>query len=270
MLKEFRVCFKLARPLPRTIYSNFEGIEVSGERGRDSIFVTHIQAKSFKEAIDKALLLANAVLDEYCFKTGFATLILPAPWWAEDPDGNRFLTVADEGIGFDDEFTLEKRRADGTLVERRSSLDPVEIEGDAYDYLRFFRKGRWSEGARDWFDAFRNYFLVIEWIASAHTTSGSEKPRLIATLKQCFQAQQAVEGLQQLATSCEGFATSTGDLHEDVAEFLYHAHRCQLNHAKKGDIYKVPFDPTHEAEVKAAVPLARYVARELIKWHRGK
>jgi len=271
VLEEFTICFKLDRPLRRTIHSTSpDGVEVSGERGGDFILVKHVQVKDPEEARDKALPLANAVLDEYCFKFGFATMILPTPWWAEDPDGKRFLATADEAIGLDAEYELEKRSANGRLVEKRSLSDPVEIEVGAQDYLRFFRKGCWSEEARDWFDAFRNYYLAIEWITAAHTTSGSEKSRLVATLKQCFQDQKAIDRLRQQATSCEGFVESTGDLYADVAEFLYHANRCQLNHAKAGDTYKVPYDPAHEAEVKAAVPLARYVARELIKWHRRK
>ena len=273
--EEFTISFKLDRPLRRTIRSSLpDGVEVSGELGEDSILVKHVQAKDSEEARDKALPLANAVLDEFCFKFGVATAILPTPWWAEDPDGKRFLSTADEAIGLEDEYELEKRSADGKLVEKRSSSDPVEIEVEirvgARDYLRFFRKGCWSEEARDWFDAFRNYYLAIEWITAAHTTSGGEKSRLVATLKQCFQDQKAIDRLRQQATSCEGFIEGTGDLYADVAEFLYHANRCQLNHAKAGDIYKVPFDPAHEAEVKAAVPLARYVARELIEWYLYK
>ena len=272
--EEFTISFKLDRPLRRTIRSSLpDGVEVSGELREDSILVKHVQAKDSEEARDKALPLANAVLDEFCFKFGVATAILPTPWWAEDPDGKRFLSIADEAIGLEDEYELEKRSADGKLVEKRSSSDPVEIEVEirvgARDYLRFFRKGRWSEETRDWFDAFRNYYFVIEWITAAHTTSGSEKSRLVATLKQCFQDQEALEGLRQRATSCEGFSEKTGDLCIDVAEILYHANRCQLSHAKAGQLYKVPFDPDHEAAVKAAVSLAQYVAQELIKWHRS-
>lgn len=269
MPKEFRVCFKLDRPLPRPIDGEVEGAKVSGERGKDSIFVTHIQAESFEEARDKALSLANKFLDEFCLESDFAARILPMPCWVEDPKGSRFLVVADEAIVLDDEFLLEKRRANGALIERRSSSDPVKIEVDAQDCSRFFRKGRLSEEARDWFDAFRNYFFAIEWISAAHTTSGREKSRLVATLKQCFQDQKALNELRQRATSCEGFTERAGDLYTDVAEFLYHV-RCQLSHAKPDDTHKRPFDTTHEAEVKAAVPLARYVARELIKWHRRK
>lgn len=269
MSKEFVVGFKLDRLLRRTIHSLLPaGTEVSGERGKDSILVRHVQSEDPEKVRDMALALANAVLDEYCFEFGFVAMILPTPWWAEDSDGNRFLKIADESIGLDDGFMLEKRSADGTLVEIRSSSDPVEVKVDVQDYLRFFRKGRWSEEARDWFDAFRNYFFVIEWITAAHTASGSEKSSLVATLKQCFQYQKALD-LRRLASSCEGFAY-TGDVYNNVAEFLYLAHRCQLNHAKAGQAYKVPFDPVHEAEVKAAVPLARYVAHEFIKWHRGK
>jgi len=268
MSKEFTVSFKLDRPLRRTIHSSLpDGVEVSGELGGDSILVRHVQAKDPEEARDKALPLANAVLDEYCFEFGFAAVILPMPWQAEDPDGNKFLT-ADEAIGLDAQLMIEKSSANGTLIERRSPSDPVEIEVDAQDYLRFFRKGRWSEEARDWFDAFRNFFFAIEWIVAAHTPKDKERERLVQALRQCFQDQEALEGLRQRATSCEGFVEQANDLYTDVAEFLYHANRCQLNHAKAGQAYKVPFDPAHEAEVKAAVPLARYVARELIKWHR--
>ena len=269
MSEEFAVCFKLDRRLRRTLRSSFtDGVEVNGERGEDSILVEHVQAEDRGEARDMALAFANAVLDEYCFRSNFATVVLPTPWSAEDREGKRFMSTADSFALDDTEFTVEKRRADGTFVERRSSSDPVEIEVDAQDYLRFFRKGRWSEEARDWFDAFRNYFFVIEWITAAHTTRGNEKSRLVATLKQCFQDREALEGLRRRATSCEGFSEQAGDLYTDVAEFLYHENRCQLSHAKVGQAYKVPFDHAHEAEVKAAIPLARYVARELVKWHR--
>ena len=267
MPKKFTVCLTLDRPLRRTIHSSMpSGVEVSGECGEKFILVKHVQAKDPEEARDKALPLANAVLDEYCFRFGFAATILPAPWSAEDRKGERFVSTADSFAL--NEAPAEKRLADGTFVERRSSSDPVQIEVDAQDCLRFFRKGKWSEEARDWFDAFRNYFFVIEWIVAAHTTAGNEKSRLVATLKRCFQDRDAFDGLRRRATSCEGFSEQAGDLYTDVAEFLYHANRCQLSHAKAGQVYKVPFDPAHEAEVKAATPLARYVARELIKWHR--
>lgn len=84
-------------------------------------------------------------------------------------------------------------------------------------------------------------------------------------LKQCFHDQKGLDRLRQQATSCESFVERTGDLCADVAEYLYHANRSQVNHAKAGDIYKMPYDPADEAEVKAAVPLARYVAQEVIQ-----
>lgn len=268
MLTDYIVGFKLDRCLRRTIRSSLpDGVAVSGELGADSILVRHVQAKDPEDARDKALPPANAVLDEYCLRFNAAIVILPTPWWIENSDGNRFLKTADEAIGLDDQFVIEKRSANGTLIERRSSSDPVEIEVDPQDYLRFFRKGRWSEEARDWFDAFRNYFLPIEWIVAAHTASGSEKSRLVATLKQCFK-DQTLDGLRQQATSCKSFVASTSNLHTDIAEFLYCTNRNQLNHAKSGRAYKVPFDLVYEEEVRVAVPLARYVARELIEWYR--
>lgn len=251
MSEEFAVCFKLDRRLRRTLRSSFtDGVEVNGERGEDSILVRHVQAKDPEEARDMALAFANAVLDEYCFRSNFATVILPTPWQAQDSKGKGASVIEGKAVIIDEDLSV------------------IQIEIDTQDCLRFFRKGRWSEESRDWFDAFRNYFFVIEWIAAAHTTRGNEKSRLVATLKRCFQDREALEGLRRRATSCEGFSEQAGDLYTDVAEFLYHANRCQLSHAKVGQAYKVPFDPAHEAEVKAAVPLARYVARELIKWHR--
>jgi len=272
--EEFTIRFKLDRPLPRTIRSSFpDGVDVYGELGEDSILVRHVKAKDSKEARDKALPLANAVLDEYCFKFDFATMILPTPWGAENSDGKTLWVDEDKGSGFDANYELEKRSADGMLVEKHSLSDPVEIMVGACDYLQFFRKGRLSEEKGDWFDAFRNYFLAIERIFTA-STSGEKnsglKSQLEATLKQCFGDQKALDRLRQQATSCESFVERTGDLYADVAEYLYREIRCQVNHAKAGDTYKVPCNPADEAEVKAAVPLARYVARELINWYREK
>jgi len=145
-LEEFTICFKLDRPLGRTIRSSVpDGVDVGGELGGDSILVGHVQAKDPEEVRDNALPLANAVLDEYCFKFGFATMIIPTPWCAKNSNGKTLLANGDKAFGFDTKHELEKRSADGMLVEKRSSPDPVEIEVEirvgARDYLRFFRKG---------------------------------------------------------------------------------------------------------------------------------
>jgi hypothetical protein len=274
-MASFNVQFNLNCPSRRRFRARAGGgISVETEKGEERLWVTGIEATSREHAFGRALEVVNRVLDEITLRYDLPLAVLESPTAIEclDDNGKKVTTILSSDLCIADDEVTEIRvvKPDGSVEVQRPADQPTEVMPSLYDCTRFFRCARGAEVLHNWFEAMREYFRAIEWVVTA--TRGRWDIRAMAdVLDECF-AGGARQSLRQTAVACPGFQPATDDLPLAVAEYLYVQHRCELAHAKAlVEIgYKVPFDTDDENQVRGALPLARFVARELINRHHAQ
>jgi len=274
-MPKFNVRFTLNRAIRRPFKSKC-GISALGEKGQKFLWVKGIEADSPEDAVGRALELANRLLDQHAFEHGEALQILETTKFieCEDEDGRKIgIHMVEETISLHVEMsaTVRKYGPNGTLESISTSDDPVDLTPTDMDGLRFYRRARVAEDLHNWFEAFREYFRAIEWATTeirGEWKKGGQS--LTEVLQDVFADEKSREHLEHIASKCPSFPQNYGDrLFEEVAKYLYERHRCALDHAKSlksYKSYKLPFDPEAENEVRGALGLARYVARELLAY----
>ena len=260
--------FKLNRASRLQAHREADGITASLQIGSDRLRVENIPAQSEDAARDVAEPLANKFLDILAYRHDESLQILPLPWASQRMDQSG-ATVVGQHVGdtlsFRGSVQLKKMDAQGNVVEVYDSDRPGSIEGNASQAAPWYRRGSLSA---DPFDQFRNFYLVVENVASRiaaakHRKNSNEQALLSSALADCFADNAAV--LLQQARAVPGFAESA-DPFEAVAKLLYKAYRCQLNHAKAQQSKKLPFNPDDENTVKKALPLMRFVSKSLLDY----
>lgn len=277
MAPVFEVTFTLNRPALQRFLSRAEGgIVVELEKDQPLLRVKGIPAKTPEEALDQAHDVANRVLDWIAFEFGLPLIVLDAPRAVEglDVSGRRKRWLFDsDSLSLTDEVVqITVRKADGTIEIRCPVDETIEVLPHKSDCVRFYRGGLVAESRQSWFEAMREYFRAIECVATAMEGDWDGMRTLVNVLrKHCSDPKRCTQ-LREVALHCPGFPSENPDLAVAVAEYLYHGHRCELAHAraKAGKRHKKPFDLEDEWMVREALPLARFVAVELIKMYRDR
>lgn len=168
-----------------------------------------------------------------------------------------------------EEISLVKQDTSGKVIETYDSTRSGEIQiRKQRDSLSYFRKAQLTD---DFFEKFRNLFLVVENITgqilkAKGLTASNEKDQLTKALSICFSSRETA--LKSAAHRAKGFH-STGNLMDDVAEYLYVVHRCQLNHAKPNRNHKAPFNADDERQVQEAIPLMEFMAKMFLQYEEN-
>ena len=271
-MPKFSVRFSLDRPIRRPFQSKWpDGILVIGEKEDEFLQVKDIEAATPKDAVGRALELANRVLDQYAFEHGEALQILESPKFIEyeGPEEKKaFINTIDSAACIEEKSIKYERRPDGTFEEVYRSDEPVNLKPSCMDGLTFYRRACIAQNLHNWFEAFREFFRAIEW-ATTKILNAWGTNFLAEALRKVFGDTISRKRLQSVARECPSFPDTYSDLFEEVAKYLYERQRCELDHAKNlKDMhkYKVPFDPVAENEVKGALGLVRYVAKELLAY----
>ena len=269
-MPRFNVRFTLNSPSPQAFQSEIVGgICVEIELGQNVLWVKGVDAPSEIDARGRALEVANRVLDQIALEYELPLTILESPVATEYEGENgkkvRLIRSSDYGTASAEVAKIHCAKLDGTSEVRYPANEVVKINPSPYDCARFFRSGLAAEQLHNWFEAMREYFRAIEWIV----TKWGEKLEVDGIAKvlcQCFSDPMRQGELKKfLLDACPLILNETQDLMRAVAKCLYVQHRNELDHAKAlaGASYKRPFDPEAEEQVKKALPLARFVAREL-------
>jgi len=245
----FIIEFDLKSRSPVTV----ENGDVIVDKGYSTVTIRNVQAESYEDAVKKARLKAGAFLDELCIQHGINLEI-----------GN-FLTFRPQ----DSSATRHIKMVRMTISLKGGHRKRVprilkEVKIIPSDAKTYYRK---AEISTDTFDKFRNYFLVIENIASKIAETKKIKKyqdlELIKlSMKECFSS-----NLQILREHCHvrGLAGKVITTNI-VSAFLFKVHRCQLNHSKENEKRKIPFNPNDELDVQSALPLVEFVAKSLISY----
>jgi hypothetical protein len=271
-MSSFNVGFTLNCPSPRAFRSVVgAGICVELEQGQEKLWVKGIEATSPEDALGRAHEVANRVLDQVAVDHGLPLTILESPKTIEiQGDNGRNVTIiqsSDFGTAKDEVEEIRIVRPDGSVEVRRPANEVIEVIPSPYDCTRFFRRALVAERLHDWFEAMREYFRAIEWIVSkwGETTNVEGITKVLCS---CFADPMERDELKKLLLDADPHALDeTQDILSAVAKCLYVQHRNELDHAKalQSASYKLPFDLKAEEQVKKALPLARFVARELIR-----
>lgn len=273
-MPKFNVRFSLDRPIRRPFRSTWpDGTLVISDKGEKFLWVKGIKARTLGDAVGRALEVANKVLDQHAFEHGEALQILETAKFieCEGEDGEKFGHYIVEGnlhLRIEASATVLKYGPDGTLESVSRPNDPINLRPTGMDGLRFYRRARGAEDLHNWFEAFREYFRAIEWATTEIRDEWKKGGQsLTEVLQDVFADEKSREHLECIASKCPSFPQNYGDrLFEEVAKYLYERHRCELDHAKSFGTYKAPFDPVAENEVKGALGLVRYVAKELLAY----
>jgi len=269
----FNIRFTLDGAVRRPFCAKLPGeITVLTKKGEEYVMVKGIEAEKPEDAVGRALEIANWVLDQHAFEHGEALKILEAPRLIEyeGPDGKTtvYAHVMEAVVHIEASATVWKSRADGTIEKVYSPDEPVNIMPSRLEGLRFYRRACIAHHLHNWFEAFREYFRAIEWATTEIRDEWKKGGQsLTEVLQDVFADEKSCEHLECIASKCPSFPQNYGDrLFEEVAKYLYERHRCELDHAKSFGTYKAPFDPVAENEVRGALGLVRYVAKELLAY----
>lgn len=273
----FTVELTLNRPARQRFRKSFDkGIVVELEKDQALLRVKGLEAETPEEAIGRAFDLANRVLDAIALDHGLPLVVLESPWKVEFRNSNGksiphvfasdSLTLVDECV----QITI--RKANGTVEIHRPADEPIEVRLSESDCARFYRGGLVAESRQSWFEAMREYFRAIECVSTAIEGHWNGVDTIARVLGEYCSDSQRSERLRQVAEQCLRCTFQPPDLASAVADYLYHSQRCELAHAQAlaGKSYKKPFDRKDEEMVRDALPLARFVAAELIKMHSDK
>ncbi len=273
-MQRFTIRFTLDRPSKRSFRSQLgSDLYVEVNRKAQTLLVKGVEAVSSEDAVGRALELANKVLDEATLKLNLPLTVLESPnvieW--QNEGGQKFhLLLLEERLKLDDDVEIVVVKPGGSAEVSYPADKVVEVQPSEYDCTRFFRRARAAELLHSWFEAMREYFRSIEWVVSAlgrHPNSEG----IAHVLRECFSDPIQHKQLEDLAKSCSVSPSEGQDLQRAVAECLYHEYRNQLAHAKAlaRPSYKRPFDREAENQVRQALPLAEFVAREVIKHYQA-
>ncbi len=240
----------LNKKAPMTI----ENGDVIMDKGRNTVTVRNIQAKTDDDAIAIAKEKANLLLDELGYLYG-TFLILGTGYTFGKQDSSeirhirtRILKVYTKG----GHRNLPPRRVD------RIDIKPMEAKA-------YYRAALMSTNT---FNEFRNYYLAIDNVASNEEFMYVPQKGLnyvLFAIQKCFSSDEEKQGLADHAHA-KGFK-STGNICKDVSDFLYQENRNQLNHAKAKEPKKIPFRDQDLRVVEGASFLAKYVAKKLIAFY---
>lgn len=138
--------------------------------------------------------------------------------------------------------------------------------------VRFLRKAAVSQ---DWFDKFRNYFLVLEYVGSRLWWSKKRARWRTEEELTEFAAEEAFHSdsgeLQAFLQTLPGLASAAGETFRNTATFLVVKQRNLVNHAhfqKRGRVrgsLRIPFNKRDENAVRLALPLVSEIAHRLVR-----
>lgn len=245
----FIVEFDLKTKCPVTV----ENGDVITDKGYATITVRNVQAESHDNAIDKARVKADTVLNELSFRHRIHLELSSG------------CTVGQQ-VSPATQHIKKYRIKLGMKSGHRQKLPRVLeiVEPKPANSKAYYRKAAIS---RDPFDKFRNLYLAIENIASRIALAKgkhivSELKLLEFALQECFSSNtHALENYSDLIQS-----GSKEDIFREMAVLLYKGHRCQLNHSKACEDKKIPFNPNDEREVECILPLTELVTNSLIQY----
>jgi len=255
-------------------------ISVRSSIGQDSIIVEGVVADSAEAGLGAAIESGNRFLSALSFYHDEAyNLAYKTVGWRATRLSNGTTTSATsiaatitlvENVEASTRVIIEKRGPDGSVLATVNTARPGELPEERTETMHFFRRG---STASDSFDAARNYLLVIESVArriakrdALKSASGKQRPTETETIEHGLESAFSgnVTRLHSVTASDPDLSSSPG--FSDVAAYLYRRVRCELCHAGGADPIKVPYNARNETEVKRAVPLARAVAREMIRY----
>jgi hypothetical protein len=261
---------RLAEAPQRSAEGRVGDVTVRVAKGEPDVAVCDVTASSLEDGRAMALDAANAFLNTLSWMHQLDLQVASASWGAEElaKPGRHYFEQVEE-MRMTTGLKIEVRdAATGQLVGSYDSDHLGNIEVAPSEAAAYFRRARVST---DLFDRFRNLYLVCELISDrirgkAGKGSLQEGELLELGLTAVFDA--CLPDLQHHAWAANVPAGSSAVI-QDVATFLYKAHRCELNHAKEHKPRKVPFNATDEEAVRMALPLMEFVARESLAYeHR--
>ena len=263
----WNVYFTLNEASPVEADAEFDGVTVSVKLRNRELSVVGIQVADKNRAITEAENLANRFLDTLCWKHHADLAIDLTALRIEEigPGEQRHIYLQiKETLTVSDRVSIVARDSIGNVVAVFDSAKRGRIEVKCSEAAAYYRRSRLSS---DPFDQFRNFYLVAENVADRIRTKKGihhklhEQELLELALRECFGSN--LTRLHRAASSVAG-CQDQGDVIHGVATLLYKGHRCQLNHAKASQNKKVPFNPEDERQVRAVLPLMRFVARSLL------
>jgi len=241
----FIVEFYLTSRSPTTV----ENGDVIVDKGYSTVTVRNVDANSDIDASKRARPKAEAFLNELSWRYGINLEIgSQATIAKQDDPATRHM----------ESFKLIGGFKGGHRRKYPRTIKEIVIKSS--DSKALYRKASISQDPRD---KFREFFLVIENIASMIVTGWSNETELIkGALQICFSSR--LYELEHFAQSY-GF-TYGGNIIDGVSSELYENHRTQLFHAKAKRNKRIPFNPEDEQEVQSILPLAEFVAKSLVSY----
>ena len=247
----FIVEFDLRARSPITV----ENGDVIVDRGYSTVTVRNVETGSTDDPANKARLKANALLDELCRQYEI-NLKIGNSWTVmlQDSPATRHIK----------EYILKMTLKGGHRKRIPRVLKEVVIKpSDAKTYYREAVISTYP------YDKFRNLYLAIENVASKIVVAKGKGSRRVLeldllkiALQECFSSNKQ---LLEEHSHVYGFE-NTGDIFQDVANFLYKRNRVQLSHSKASEDKKIPFNPDDEWEVQVSLPLTELVAKSLLSY----
>lgn len=268
------VYLTLNRPSPLAAHSETSGLKVEVEENSSQVAIHNVDAADGDEARGKALSAANQFLNTLSWKHDCHLAVGSNAERVEyvTPTGQKHVSVrvGDGSISIRERAIVVKKDASGNIIEARDSQKLGRIGVKPSDAAAYYRQAHLTN---DPFERFRNLYLAVENIADRiRTDKGlskkqfSEHSLLQLALDTCFA--KDMQPLIKVAKRVYALDKKQGIIPK-VAEILYKALRCQLNHSKASEDKKVPFNPQDEEEVKSALPLMDLVAKSLLGYEES-
>lgn len=223
--------------------------DVIVDKGYSTVTVRNIEADSDINADGQARLKAEAFLNELCWRYGI-NLEIGNGWTVmlQDSPTTRHIKY----------FVLKVGVRGGHRRKYPRTLKEIVIKPS--DSKALYRKASISQDPRD---KFREFFLVIENIASKIVRDWSNETELIkGALQICFSSR--LHELEQFVQSYSFIYDR--DVIDGVSSELYGNYRTKLFHAKAKRNKQIPFNPEDERKVQRILPLAEFVAKSLISY----
>jgi len=279
----WKVYFSLTKPSPLEANSEINGIKLAVSRGSAQLVAELVEACNETDAQQKALTAANLFLDTLCWKYKTTLAVDPSSRYVESPTGRKRGYVNLQGSisgtsHLTGVLTVVRKDSFGNIIEVRDSSKPSRIELKPSEAGSYYRH---ADSSHHPFEKFREFYRAAENIASkipalkglsdkevmqlSESGRSYEEGLLKLALDECFGSNAL--SLKKAAKNLPEFDESQ-EVIPQVAKILYW-YRCQVDHSKALRHKKIPYDPQDEKEVKAALPLMKFVARSLLQYEEN-
>jgi hypothetical protein len=250
----WNVYFDLTSPSPISLNFEINNFSIRLIENSTQISVDKIEAVNQNAARAKALDGATSCIDCLSWKCDAVLSINIGRLSIEEIDlsGKTISRIGYASAATRAAMVVEGRPQNSAAIKVKKS-----------EAASYYRKGCLSA---DPFDKFRNFYLAVENISSQiyrKQPGEPEKIELERALEVCFF--NRLQALAEVAKAEPIFNTKETAISE-VTRILYGTNLCQLNHSKAFNDKKVPFDPENETEVMNALPLVKFVAKNLLEY----